>query len=87
MLILAREVVFAARPPDTVEHFKRLAVGVQRLALTAREASRSQDRLDPVLLVLFGDCQKVEEGMVGFVNVKTDYRARATTARFSSRET
>ena len=31
--------------------------------------------------------QKVEEGMVGFVNVKTDYRARATTVRFSSRET
>jgi hypothetical protein len=24
---------------------------------------------------------------VGFVNVKTDYRARATTVRFSSRET
>jgi thiamine pyrophosphate-dependent acetolactate synthase large subunit-like protein len=31
--------------------------------------------------------KKVEEGMVGFVNVKTDYRARATTVRFSSRET
>jgi thiamine pyrophosphate-dependent acetolactate synthase large subunit-like protein len=31
--------------------------------------------------------RKVEEGMVGFVNVKTDYRARATTVRFSSRET
>ena len=30
---------------------------------------------------------KVEDGMVGFVNVKTDYRARATTVRFSSRET
>jgi thiamine pyrophosphate-dependent acetolactate synthase large subunit-like protein len=30
---------------------------------------------------------KVEEGMVGFLNVKTDYRARATTVRFSSRET
>ena len=26
--------------------------------------------------------KKVEEGMVGFVNVKTDYRARATTVRF-----
>jgi len=25
--------------------------------------------------------------MVGFVNIKTDYRARATTVRFSSRET
>jgi thiamine pyrophosphate-dependent acetolactate synthase large subunit-like protein len=31
--------------------------------------------------------KKLEEGMVGFVNVKTDYRARATTVRFSSRET
>jgi hypothetical protein len=31
--------------------------------------------------------KKVEEGMVGFVNVKTDYRAGATTVRFSSRET
>ena len=31
--------------------------------------------------------RKVEEGMVGFVNVKTDYRARTTTVRFSSRET
>ena len=29
----------------------------------------------------------VEEGMVGFVNFKTDYRAGATTVRFSSRET
>ena len=31
--------------------------------------------------------KKVEEGMVGIVNVKTDYRARATTVRFSSRAT
>ena len=31
--------------------------------------------------------KKVKQGMVGFVNVKTDYRARATTVRFSSRET
>jgi hypothetical protein len=31
--------------------------------------------------------RKVEDGMVGFVNVKTDYRACATTVRFSSRET
>jgi thiamine pyrophosphate-dependent acetolactate synthase large subunit-like protein len=31
--------------------------------------------------------KKVEEGMVGFVNVKTDYRARATTVQFSSRMT
>jgi hypothetical protein len=30
---------------------------------------------------------QVEEGMGGFVNVKTDYRTRAITVRFSSRET
>jgi thiamine pyrophosphate-dependent acetolactate synthase large subunit-like protein len=31
--------------------------------------------------------KKVDDGMVALVNVKTDYRARATTVRFSSRET
>ena len=31
--------------------------------------------------------KRVEEGVVGFVNVKTDYRARATTVQFSSRMT
>jgi len=31
--------------------------------------------------------KKVDEGMVALVNVKTDYRARATTVRFSSYET
>jgi hypothetical protein len=31
--------------------------------------------------------RKVEEGIVGFVNVKTDYRARAATMRLSSRKT
>ena len=30
--------------------------------------------------------RKVEEGIVGFVNVKTDCRARATAVRFSSRD-
>jgi hypothetical protein len=30
--------------------------------------------------------KKVEEGMVGFFDVKTHYRARATTVPFSSRE-
>ncbi len=31
--------------------------------------------------------KKVDEGMVALVNVKTDYRARATTVRFSNYET
>jgi hypothetical protein len=30
--------------------------------------------------------KKVEEGMVGFVDVQTDYRARATTVCYLSRE-
>jgi hypothetical protein len=29
--------------------------------------------------------REIEEGMVGFVNVETDYRAPATTVRFGSR--
>jgi hypothetical protein len=32
LLILAGKVVFADRPPDAVEGFERLAVGVQGLA-------------------------------------------------------
>jgi hypothetical protein len=31
--------------------------------------------------------RKVEEGMVGVVNVKTNYRVRAVTVCFSGRET
>ena len=31
--------------------------------------------------------KKVDDGMVALVNVKTDYRARATTVQFSSRMT
>jgi hypothetical protein len=53
LLILSGEVVFADCPPDVLEGFERLAVGVQSLAPTARKASRSPDRLDPVYLVLF----------------------------------
>src|SRR5207237_10046963 len=56
----AREVVFPYRPANAVEHLERLAVGVQRLPLTAREASRSQYGFDPVLLVLFGDGREAQ---------------------------
>jgi hypothetical protein len=48
LLILASEIVFAERPPDMLEGFERLALGVQSLALNAGEASRSPNRLDPV---------------------------------------
>ena len=60
MLVLAGEIVFTDRPPDTVEHLERLAVRVQGLAVTACEASGFQDHLDPVLLVLLGDCREAE---------------------------
>jgi len=58
LLILAGEIVFADRAPDASEGFERLAVGVQRLALTAGEALRSPDRLDLVHFVSFGDRRK-----------------------------
>src|SRR5205085_9611943 len=55
LLVLAGEIVFPDRPPDPVERVERLALGMQRLALTTREPPRFQDHLDLVLLVLFGD--------------------------------
>jgi hypothetical protein len=61
LLILSGEVVFADGPPDVLEGFERLTVGVQSLAPTAREASRSPDRLDPVHLVGFGDRRKAQD--------------------------
>ena len=61
MLILAGEIVFTDRPPDAVEHLERLAVGMQGLALTTCEAPRSQDRLDLVHLVHFGDRRKAQD--------------------------
>ena len=39
---------------------KRGRGGVQRLAVTAPEAARSPDRLDPVHLVGFGDRRKAQ---------------------------
>jgi hypothetical protein len=60
LLILAGEVVFADRPPNAVEGFERLAVGVQGLTLTAPEPSRSPDRLDFMDFVGFGDRRKAQ---------------------------
>ena len=59
-MILAGEVVFTNCPLDPVEHIERLARGMQGLALTTCEAPRSQDRLDPMLLVLLGDCREAQ---------------------------
>src|SRR5689334_5298788 len=58
LLILAGEVVFADGPPEAVQGFERLAVGMQGLAAPARETSRFQDRLDLVHLIGFGDRRK-----------------------------
>ena len=60
LLILTGEIVFADCAPDASEGFERLAVGVQRLALTAGEAPRSPDRLDLVRFVSFGDRRKAQ---------------------------
>ena len=60
LLILAGEVVFADRAANAVEGFERFAVGMQGFALTAPEALRSPDRLDPVHLVGFGDRRKAQ---------------------------
>src|SRR5262249_61973819 len=61
LLILAGEVVFTERAADAVESFDRLALGVQRFALTPPEASRSPDRLDPMHLVGFRDRRKAQD--------------------------
>jgi thiamine pyrophosphate-dependent acetolactate synthase large subunit-like protein len=42
---------------------------------------------EDIRLALQRAWKKVEEGTLGFVNVKIDYGARATAVRFSSRET
>src|SRR5207248_7776110 len=61
LLILAGEVVFADRPPNTVEGVERLTVGMQGLALTAPEALLSPDGLDSVHLVGLGDRRKAQD--------------------------
>ena len=53
-------------------------------SLTSATGGKQSEGIRPALQRAW---RKVEEGMVGFVNVKTDYRARATIVRFSSRET
>jgi hypothetical protein len=58
LLILAGEVVFTDRRPDTLEGVERLALGVQRLTPSAGEAAWFPDRLDPVRLVDLGDRRK-----------------------------
>ena len=58
MLILAGKVVFADGSPEAVQGVERLAVGVQRLAAPVHEVSRSQDRLDLMHLIGFGDRRK-----------------------------
>jgi len=48
----------------------------------------SYDPEADAMFVWFGRAaSKVEGGMVGLVNLKTDYCPRATTEHFSSRET
>ena len=81
MLILAGEIVFANRPPDAVEHLKRLAVGMQGLALTTCEAPRSQDRLDRMHLVHFGDRRKAQDFPLLLVGAPSYFAARSEPKR------
>src|SRR5205823_970941 len=48
-------------PPDMLEGVERLAIGMQDLALSAREGLRSADRLNLVHLVLLGDRRKAHD--------------------------
>src|ERR1700736_6679115 len=55
LLILAGEIVLADRPADLLEHFGRLARGMQGLALLAAEGLLPEHPLEPVQLVVIGD--------------------------------
>jgi len=61
LLILAGEIVLADRPANALEGVERLALGMQSLAVPARKASRSPDRLDLVHLVRLGDGRKAND--------------------------
>ena len=52
-----------------------------------RRYAKYVEQTEDILPALERAWRRVEEGMVGFLNVKTDYRARATTVQFSSRMT
>ena len=58
--------------------------GWPRRSAATRKYVEEPDAIRPALQRAW---KTVEEGMVGFFDVKTDYRARATAVRFSSRET
>jgi hypothetical protein len=60
MLILPGEVVLADRAANPPESFERFATGMQGLPLTASEATRSPDRVDPMHLVRLGDRRKAQ---------------------------
>src|SRR6266446_465238 len=55
LLILAGEIVLADRPADLLEHFGRLARGVQGLALLAAEGLLPEHPLELVQLVVIRD--------------------------------
>jgi hypothetical protein len=55
LLILASEVIFPERGANALHRLERLALGMQHLAGTAREARRAEHRLDFVRLIFLGD--------------------------------
>jgi hypothetical protein len=61
LLVLAGEIVFTDRPTDLLEHWERLARGMQGLAASARKATRSQQAFDDDRLVVLGDRRQPDD--------------------------
>jgi hypothetical protein len=61
LLVLAGKIVIADRPADLLEHFGRLALGMQSPAARPRDAAALHQRLDHIGLVLLGDRRVAED--------------------------
>ena len=61
LLVLAGEIIFAERAADLLEHRRRLALGMQRLARLPAEGLPTEHGLDPVQLVLVGDRRETHD--------------------------
>ena len=57
----AGKIIFAESAADLLEHFRRLALGMQGSAGFAVEGLPSEHRLDPVQLVVIGDRRETHD--------------------------
>ena len=58
---MAGEIVLTERAADLLEHFGRLALGVQGIARFAAEGLPAEHGLDPVQLVLVGNRRETHD--------------------------